>query len=288
MGATTGPATTTSPVQRIKKEKGYVACSTLSTPGWRGLARRVHDARLTRDNQIAAANGWQVQRVSATGTYSYRDPRFDLLTVGYTDDGEAVAVDMRTGKVVAARSAASEGREVGVMPAKSNHRNHRNNPYIFDDFAVKFHRTVAGVLWRWRTELAGPVASLLGFRLLTDHLAVWLAAALMAGSVVLLAGLPWTRRCLTSRFWCLVSRHRLQRLCLRGAAAHPVRPVAADLVDTADTGRGTRLAVVPRGHLRRGLRSPPRRDPRRLLRPRRPIDRNRRWSQTGHHRDHPA
>ena len=68
------------------------------------LARRIHDARLTRDNQIAAANGWQIQRVSATGTYSYRDPRFDLLTVGYSDDGEAVAVDMRTGRVVAARS----------------------------------------------------------------------------------------------------------------------------------------------------------------------------------------
>ena len=99
------------------------------------------------------------------------------------------------------------------MPAKTNHRNHRNNPYVFDDFAVKFHRTVAGVLWRWRTELAGPAAGLLGFRLLTDHLAVWLAAALMAGLVVLLAGLPWTRRWLTGRFWCLVSRHRLQRLC---------------------------------------------------------------------------
>ncbi len=38
-------------------------------------ARRARDHRLTRDNQIAAANGWQVQR-AARGTYCYRDRRF--------------------------------------------------------------------------------------------------------------------------------------------------------------------------------------------------------------------
>jgi hypothetical protein len=39
-------------------------------------ARRARDYRLARDNQIATANGWQVQRI-AGGTYRYRDPRFD-------------------------------------------------------------------------------------------------------------------------------------------------------------------------------------------------------------------
>ena len=39
-------------------------------------ARRARDHRLARDNAVAAANGWQVQRV-APGTYRYRDPRFD-------------------------------------------------------------------------------------------------------------------------------------------------------------------------------------------------------------------
>ncbi|HUK70636.1 MAG TPA: hypothetical protein VLW50_18075 [Streptosporangiaceae bacterium] len=38
-------------------------------------ARRARDYRLARDNAIAAANGWQVQRV-AGGTYRYRDPCF--------------------------------------------------------------------------------------------------------------------------------------------------------------------------------------------------------------------
>ena len=65
-----------------------------------GLARRVYDARLAHDDQIAAANQWQVQRV-ATSTRRYRDPRFDLVTVGHTSDGRAVAVDMTTGAIVA-------------------------------------------------------------------------------------------------------------------------------------------------------------------------------------------
>jgi len=72
------------------------------------LARRIWDCRLTRDNRIALVNEWQIKRVSHVGTYRYRDPRFDLLTIGHTDDGETVAVDMRTGKVVADRSAASK------------------------------------------------------------------------------------------------------------------------------------------------------------------------------------
>ncbi len=64
------------------------------------LARRVYDARLAHDDQIAAASQWQVQRV-ATSTRRYRDPRFDLLTIGHTSDGRAVAVDMTTGAIVA-------------------------------------------------------------------------------------------------------------------------------------------------------------------------------------------
>ena len=31
--------------------------------------------------------------------------------------------------------------------------NQRNNPYQLDDLFVKFHRTPAGIAWRWRTEL---------------------------------------------------------------------------------------------------------------------------------------
>ena len=32
-------------------------------------------------------------------------------------------------------------------------RNQRNNPYVFEGWAVDFHRSKAGIAWRWRTEL---------------------------------------------------------------------------------------------------------------------------------------
>jgi len=73
------------------------------------LARRVYDTRLARDNQIAAANQWQVHRTAAS-TRRYRDPRFDLLTVGHTADGTAVAVDMTSGAIVAVQDADTAGR----------------------------------------------------------------------------------------------------------------------------------------------------------------------------------
>ena len=87
-------------------------------------------------------------------------------------------------------------------------RNHRNNPYVLDGLAAQLHRTAAGVAWRWRTELA----------LLTLTAALWrlwlLITLTWAGVIVGLAAagliaLPWTRR----RFWCVLTRHRLQRLC---------------------------------------------------------------------------
>jgi hypothetical protein len=42
------------------------------------LATSIRDYRLARDQQIAAAHGWHVQRITAS-TYRYRDPRFDQL-----------------------------------------------------------------------------------------------------------------------------------------------------------------------------------------------------------------
>jgi hypothetical protein len=30
----------------------------------------------------------------------------------------------------------------------------RNNPYQLEELLVKFHRTPAGIAWRWRAELA--------------------------------------------------------------------------------------------------------------------------------------
>jgi hypothetical protein len=95
----------------------------------------------------------------------------------------------------------------------NTHRNHRNNPYVLDELAVRFHRTTAGVAWRWRTELL--IASAAGaaiWRLSRDMSLTW-AAITLAGIVLGLLAIPGTRRYVTRRFWCVLARHRIQKLC---------------------------------------------------------------------------
>ena len=43
--------------------------------------------------------------------------------------------------------------------ARGSGRNQRTNPYQLEELFVKFHRTPAGIAWRWRTELASLAAS---------------------------------------------------------------------------------------------------------------------------------
>src|SRR5215472_2687120 len=90
-----------------------------------------------------------------------------------------------------------------------NHRNQRNNPYVLDGLAVAFHRTAAGIAWRWRTELAILAAITAAvWRLSLLITLPW--AGVVVGLVLIVIGvLPWTWR----RFWCLLARHRIQRLC---------------------------------------------------------------------------
>jgi hypothetical protein len=90
-----------------------------------------------------------------------------------------------------------------------NHRNLRNNPYAFDGLAVTMHRSAAGVAWRWRTELA--ILALTGAGLWKlAHLITYTWAAVTLGLILLSVGvLPWTRR----RFWCVLARHRIHKLC---------------------------------------------------------------------------
>jgi len=96
--------------------------------------------------------------------------------------------------------------------AYRNSRNYRNNPYILDGIAGRFHHSAAGALWRWRTEIT-LAASIAVLALQARHLlsACTGLAVLMVAAVVLV--LPWPRRFLLARAWCVISRHRLQRLC---------------------------------------------------------------------------
>ena len=94
-----------------------------------------------------------------------------------------------------------------------NHRNQRNNPYVLDDLAVKFHRSAAGVAWRWRTELATLAATATGLGWLARTVTLVWAGVILAAIVLVVLALPPTRRFVVRRFWCVLARHRVQRLC---------------------------------------------------------------------------
>ncbi len=97
------------------------------------------------------------------------------------------------------------------MPSNSN-RSQRNNPYLIEGWAVDFHRSPAGIAWRWRTELTLLAAALTAYvRLAATITAMW-AAITFAGLLTVALAVPHSRRFLTKRAWCVISRHRLQRV----------------------------------------------------------------------------
>jgi hypothetical protein len=99
------------------------------------------------------------------------------------------------------------------MPVKPNLRNHRNNPYVLDGWAVQLHHSAAGVLWRFRTEVTTLALVGGGYAALAYRVHLILAALALGGLILLLAVLPWTRRFFTRRAWCVLTRHRIQRTC---------------------------------------------------------------------------
>ena len=101
------------------------------------------------------------------------------------------------------------------MPGKTssrNLRNHRNNPYLLDDLAFRVHRSAAGVVWRMRTELAALTTVTAGFVALIHVIAVAGAAVILAASMAVIMAVPHLRRFVIRRAWCVLSRHRMQRV----------------------------------------------------------------------------
>jgi hypothetical protein len=81
-----------------------------------------------------------------------------------------------------------------------------------DRLAVTVHHSAAGTLWRFRTELvliASGTGAVLGLHRVTSWM--W-ALVIVAGLLLAVFALPWSRRFLIRRAWCVVSRHRLQRV----------------------------------------------------------------------------
>jgi hypothetical protein len=97
--------------------------------------------------------------------------------------------------------------------ANGSSRNHRNNPYQLDDLLASFHRSAAGAAWRWRTELALITATALTVWRLAILITLTWAILALAALTATVAAVPPSRRFVTRRFWCILARHRLQRLC---------------------------------------------------------------------------
>jgi hypothetical protein len=99
-----------------------------------------------------------------------------------------------------------------AMPQRSS-RNHRNNPYVLDRAFAQVHHSAAGTIWRFRTELATLAAAIAGaWELAITLTAAWMMIIFTAATVTFM-GLPWTRRFIVRRAWCVLSRHRIQRVC---------------------------------------------------------------------------
>jgi hypothetical protein len=92
-------------------------------------------------------------------------------------------------------------------------RSQRNNPYILDDLLASYNRTVAGTAWRWRSELAVLTTITAALWRLTLLITLIWAAVALAAFLLLVLAVPVTRRFITRRAWCVLGRHRLQRLC---------------------------------------------------------------------------
>ena len=163
--------------------------------------------------------------------------------------------------------------------ARSGGRNQRNNPYVLDELFVSFHRSPAGTAWRWRTELTTLTITLAALWRLALLITLLWAAVTLAGLVLVLAFVPSPARFITRRFWCVLARHRLQRLCYE-ARLHTRSGRLPLILWTRPTKVGERIHVLCRagicaedfeahiGELRAACYA---RDAR--------VTRNRRWSQ---------
>jgi hypothetical protein len=102
---------------------------------------------------------------------------------------------------------------VSTVAQSSSARNHRNNPYVLDRMFVAVHHSAAGTLFRFRTELATLAVTVAGgWELAKALTALWAVVIFMTTATVVTV-LPWTRRFAIRRAWCVLSRHRIQRVC---------------------------------------------------------------------------
>jgi hypothetical protein len=98
------------------------------------------------------------------------------------------------------------------MAKSSSARNHRNNPYVLDRAFVRVHHSAAGTLFRFRTELATLTAAAAGGWELVKAITLTGAVVTLTITATVVTVLPWTRRFIVRRAWCVLSRHRIQKV----------------------------------------------------------------------------
>src|SRR5690606_32181368 len=111
---------------------------------------------------------------------------------------------------------------------------------------------IVGIVVRWRVELLLVAVLVIGMVWLSSQLGTWGAWFTLAGVVLLGALVPWTRRFVVSRFWCVLDRHRI-RTCLRNAkyrtmtldGSYPFMVWAPRLRTWRTCWKSSRLPVLP-------------------------------------------
>jgi hypothetical protein len=97
--------------------------------------------------------------------------------------------------------------------ARSSAKARKDSPYLLDQVFVRAHRSAAGVLWRFRTEMAACLAAAAGIWELDRAITFTWTMVVLTGSAVLVTVLPPLRRQVIRRVFCTLSRHRIHRVC---------------------------------------------------------------------------
>jgi hypothetical protein len=100
-----------------------------------------------------------------------------------------------------------------IAMARSSARTRRDTPYPLDKMFVQVHRSAAGVLWRFRTEITACLAATAGIWELDRAVAATWAVVILTVSAVLVMVLPPVRQHVIRRAFCTLSRHRIHRVC---------------------------------------------------------------------------
>jgi hypothetical protein len=128
------------------------------------------------------------------------------------------------------------------MSTTTKTRGKRDDLYSLDKFIVKAHRSAAGTAWRWRTELLVLGGLLAALAWLSGQITLRWAAVVLAAAVGIIFTLPWSRRFIIRRFWCVLAGHRFHRLCWE-ARLHTRAGRLPMVLWTRPTKVGERLTV---------------------------------------------